>query len=282
MRETTTHLSQDDGFEVLTYRLHLQGRRVSQERNVPPKRRLIFTGLHGVISQKTEIFSFRIIGDLVEIRTRHIPTIRHICYSFSKLARYIYVVNRTLVNRRLCLRYYLNEVNSDSGEKTGWKFFTCYLGQPIAAVYSTKKIITQFSTTQNNVYFRSTFYSLKPKHVARILREQTVWERPSMSKLTATRRDVSCYCKIQTRKRVTDGLSRTEPRLRCCHFFRLNSTVPRSHHMCPKYVSAMWQDCTHRSVTLIFSLEIIVHIKNEVLSLQNLKLGTLAVRFFFK
>jgi hypothetical protein len=49
-----------------TCRLHLQGQRISQVRNrreswrwrrhVPPKRRLIFNGLHGVIFQKTELF----------------------------------------------------------------------------------------------------------------------------------------------------------------------------------------------------------------------------------
>jgi hypothetical protein len=57
------------------YRLHLQGRRISQARNqresrwkaeplrpwirrryFPPKRRLPFNGLHGVISQKTALF----------------------------------------------------------------------------------------------------------------------------------------------------------------------------------------------------------------------------------
>jgi hypothetical protein len=42
-----------------TYRLHLQGRKISQARNqrkrwflVPPKRQLTFNGLHGLISQQ--------------------------------------------------------------------------------------------------------------------------------------------------------------------------------------------------------------------------------------
>jgi hypothetical protein len=46
-----------------TCRLHFQGRRISQARNqredgrdVLLKRRLNFNGLHGVISQKTEVF----------------------------------------------------------------------------------------------------------------------------------------------------------------------------------------------------------------------------------
>jgi hypothetical protein len=50
-----------------TYRLHLQGRRVKQARNqheagwrgrlyVPPKHQLTLTRLHGIISQKTELF----------------------------------------------------------------------------------------------------------------------------------------------------------------------------------------------------------------------------------
>jgi hypothetical protein len=49
-----------------TYHLHLQGRRINRARNqresrwqaepVPPKRRLTFNGLHGVISQKIVLF----------------------------------------------------------------------------------------------------------------------------------------------------------------------------------------------------------------------------------
>jgi hypothetical protein len=50
-----------------TYRLHLQGRRISRARNqskirwqgrryIPPKRRFTFNGLHGVISQKIVLF----------------------------------------------------------------------------------------------------------------------------------------------------------------------------------------------------------------------------------
>jgi hypothetical protein len=39
-----------------TCRLHLQGRRISQERNHEASRRLNFNGLHGVISQKTVLF----------------------------------------------------------------------------------------------------------------------------------------------------------------------------------------------------------------------------------
>jgi hypothetical protein len=46
-----------------TYRLHLQGLRISRARNqresrwyVPLKRRLTFNGLHGIASKKTELF----------------------------------------------------------------------------------------------------------------------------------------------------------------------------------------------------------------------------------
>jgi hypothetical protein len=42
-----------------TYRLHLQGRKISLarwRRHIPPKRRFTLNGLHGVISQKIELF----------------------------------------------------------------------------------------------------------------------------------------------------------------------------------------------------------------------------------
>jgi hypothetical protein len=56
-----------------TYRTHLQGRRIRRARNqresrwqaVPPKRRLTFNELHGVISQKIALFTLIIVSESI-------------------------------------------------------------------------------------------------------------------------------------------------------------------------------------------------------------------------